>query len=79
MFKLFRIDYEWNEYMGAGEWDTHKRYLYVLGERQLGKACYDLMNDDNQLIWIWRLDFSLRGLWICWRKTDSQFQNLTKH
>ena len=78
MFKMFRIDYEWDQYMGANMWDTHQRFRYVLGFSRLGQECYKLVNDDNRITNICALVFSLRGLWVCGCTTDSMFKNLTK-
>lgn len=77
--KMFRIDYEWYEYLGADMWDTHTRYRYVLGWARLGRECYKLANeDDTKITAVWSLCFSLRGLWVCWRGTDTQFKNRTQ-
>ena len=77
MMKLYRIDWEWDEYLGAGEYNTHTNYEYVLGDRMLGKAVYEGMKDDNCPVRVSRLNFSLKGFWICAHRKWSSVKNLT--
>lgn len=73
---LYRIDREYDEYLGAGEYETKKYYEYVCGLRNLGKACLDVSEADR-IIRVVKLNFSLKGLIICLRKTRSSVYNQT--
>lgn len=73
---LYRIDREFDEYQGAGEYETKKYYQYVCGLRNVGKACLDAEVDDR-IVRIVKLSFSLKGLIVCLKKTCSSFYNQT--
>lgn len=73
---LYRIDREFDEYKGAGEYETKKYYQYVLGLRNVGKACLDA-EVNNRVVRIVKLNFSLKGLIVCFRKTCSSYYNRT--
>lgn len=74
---LYRIDREFEEYQGAGEWETKKYYQYVCGLRNVGKACLTLDVNDY-VVQIIKLPFTLKGLFVCLKKTCSPVYNLTK-
>lgn len=73
---LYRIDREFDEYQGAGEYETKKYYQYVCGLHNVGKACLDASEDDR-IIQIVKLNFSIKGLIVCLKKTCSSFYNQT--
>ena len=77
---MSRIDWEYDEYLGAGEYETRKYYEYVLGHRMLGKAIYEGMKNegDQRPAYVWKLSFSPKGLWVCATRTTSSQMNLTK-
>lgn len=75
---MYRIDWEYDEYLGASEYETRKYYEYVLGRRMLGKAIYEGMKNDDRPAYVWKLSFSPKGLWVCARRTKSSQMNLTK-
>lgn len=77
MLNLYRIDWEWDEDLGAGEYETHKLYEYVLGDARLGRAMYVGLREGDHAMDIWKLDFSLKGFLVCARHTCSKFKNLT--
>lgn len=74
---LYRIDREFDEYKGAGEYETKKYYQYVCGLRNIGKACLNVDVNDR-VIQVVPLGFSIKGLIICLKKTCSSFKNQTK-
>ncbi len=73
---LYRIDREFDEYVGAGEYETKRYYQYVCGLRNVGKACLDAEPNDR-VINIYKLNFSLKGLIVCLKKTCSSIYNQT--
>ena len=73
---LYRIDREFDEYLGAGEYETKKYYQYVCGLRNVGKTCLDTAIDDR-IIQIVKLNFSIKGLIVCLKKTCSLRYNQT--
>ena len=73
---LYRIDREFDEYVGAGVYKTKNYYQYVCGLRNVGKACLDAEVDDR-VINVHKLCFSLRGLIVCLKKTRSSTYNQT--
>lgn len=77
MLNLYRIDWEWDEYMGAGEYETRKFYEYVLGDAKLGRALFAGLREGDHATDVWKLNFSLKGLLVCGRHTRSKFKNLT--
>ena len=73
---LYRIDVEYEEYLGAGAYETKNYYQYVCGLRNVGKAC--LNKDTNErIIQIVKLNFSIKGLIVCLKKTCSSHYNQT--
>jgi hypothetical protein len=73
---LYRIDREWDEYQGAGMYETKKYYQYVCGLRNVGKACLNAEPDDR-VVRVVKLCFSLRGLIVCLKKTCTSIYNQT--
>lgn len=73
---LYRIDREFDEYKGAGEYETKKYYQYACGLRNVGKACLNAESDDR-VVRIVKLSFSLKGLIVCLKKTCSSLYNQT--
>ena len=73
---LYRIDREFDEYQGAGEYETKKYYQYVCGLHNVGKTCLDADVNDR-IIQIVKLNFSIKGLIVCLKKTCSSIKNLT--
>lgn len=73
---LYRIDREFDEYKGAGEYETKSYYQYVCGLRNVGKACLDVDINDR-IVRIVKLAFSLKGLIVCLKKTCSSQHNQT--
>lgn len=73
---LYRIDREFDEYQGAGEYETKKYYQYVCGLRNVGKACLDADYDDR-IVQVVPLTFSFKGLIVCLKKTCSSSYNQT--
>lgn len=77
MLNLYRIDWEWDEYMGAGKYETHKYYEYVLGDAKLGRELFTGLREGDHVANIGKLGFSLKGFLVCARHTRSKFKNLT--
>lgn len=73
---LYRIDREFDEYNGAGEYETKKYYQYVCGLRNVGKACLNV-EDNDRIVNIVKLNFSVKGLIVCLKKTCSSTYNQT--
>ena len=73
---LYRIDREFDEYQGAGEYETKPYYQYRFGLRNVAKACLDAEPNDR-IIRIVKLNFSLKGLIVCLKKTCSSYYNQT--
>lgn len=73
---LYRIDREFDEYMGAGEYETKKYYQYVCSLHNVGKACLDTDVNDR-IVQIVKLNFSIKGLIVCLKKTCSSQYNQT--
>ena len=73
---LYRIDREFDEYKGAEEYETKKYYQYVCGLRNVGKACLDV-EDNDRIVRIVKLSFSVKGLIVCLKKTCSSIYNQT--
>lgn len=73
---LYRIDREFDEYQGAGEYKTTPYYQYRCSLRNVAKACLDVEPDDR-IIRIVKLNFSLKGLIVCLKKTCSICYNQT--
>ena len=73
---LYRIDRELDEYKGAGEYETKKYYQYVCGLHNVGKACLDT-DINNRIVQIIKLNFSIKGLIVCLKKTCSSQLNQT--
>ena len=73
---LYRIDREFDEYKGAGEYETKKYYQYVCGLRNVGKACLNA-EDNDRIVHIIKLNFSVKGLIVCLKKTCSSMYNQT--
>ena len=73
---LYRIDREFDEYQGAGEYETKPYYQYRFGLRNVAKACLDAEPSDR-IIRIVKLNFSLKGLIVCLKKTCSSYYNQT--
>lgn len=79
--KLYRIDWEYDEYLGAGEWETKHWYEYVVGNRQLGKHISEKFHsptyDNDRVINVVILSFSFRALWVCLKNVQSSYYNQT--
>ena len=75
---LYRIDREFDEYVGAGEWETKPYYQYVCGLRNVGKACLDA-DENDRVVKVVHLCFSIKGLIVCLKKTCSSFKNQTSN
>lgn len=73
---LYRIDREFDEYLGAGKYETKKYYQYVFGLHNVGKACLDV-DEEDRIVQIVKLVFSLKGLIVCLKKTCSSIYNQT--
>ncbi len=73
---LYRIDREFDEYQGAGEYEIKPYYQYRFGLRNVAKACLDVEPNDR-IIRIVKLNFSLKGLIVCLKKTCSSYYNQT--
>lgn len=73
---LYRIDMEFDEYKGAGEYETKKYYQYVCGLRNVGKACLNA-DEEDRIVRVVKLCFSFKGLIICLKKTVSSYRNQT--
>lgn len=73
---LYRIGREFDEYLGAGKWETKKYYQYVVGLRNVGKACLDV-DEEDRVARVVKLVFSLKGLIVCLKKTCSSTYNQT--
>ena len=73
---LYRIDREFDEYKGAGEYETKKYYQYVLGLRNVGKVCLSA-DEIDRIVRVVKLSFSLKGLIVCLKKTCSSHYNQT--
>ncbi len=73
---LYRIDREFDEYKGADGYETKKYYQYVCGLRNVGKACLDA-DENDRIVKIVRLCFSIKGLIVCLKKTCSSQYNQT--
>ena len=73
---LYRIDREFDEYKGTGEYETKKYYQYVCGLRNVGKACLNV-EDNDRIVRIVKLSFSVKGLIVCLKKTCSSMYNQT--
>lgn len=73
---LYRIDREFDEYNGAGEYETKKYYQYVCSLRNVGKACLNV-EDNDRIVNIVKLSFSVKGLIVCLKKTCSSMYNQT--
>ena len=73
---LYRIDREWDTYIGAGEFETRNYYQYVFGLRNVGKACLDADINDR-IIGVKKLNFSVKGLIVCLRRVCSDQYNQT--
>lgn len=73
---LYRIDREFDAYKGTGEYETKKYYQYVCGLRNVGKACLNV-EDDDRIVNIVKLGFSVKGLIVCLKKTCSSTYNQT--
>ncbi len=73
---LYRIDREFDEYKGAGEYETKEYYQYRCGLRAVGKAVLDTDINDR-IIQIVKLNFSIKGLIVCLKKTNSSLKNQT--
>lgn len=74
---LYRVDREWDAYIGAGEFETRNYYQYVFGLRNVGKACLDADINDR-IIGVVKLNFSVKGLIVCLRGICSDHYNQTK-
>ena len=74
---LYRIDREFDEYIGGGEYETKNYYQYVCGLRNVGKACLDAETD--RIIRVEKLCFSFKGLIVCLKKTCSSTYNQTSN
>jgi hypothetical protein len=72
---LYRIDREFDDYR-HGEWETEHYYQYVCGLRNVGKACLDA-NESDRVVEVVRLNFSIKGLIVCLKKTCSLYKNKT--
>lgn len=75
--KLYRMDVEWDEYLGAGEYRTHVSYKYVLGNSRLGKEVYKTLRNEERIRDVVILNMSLKGLWVCWRGVVAEQYNQT--
>lgn len=73
---LYRIDREFDEYKDTGECETKEYYQYVCGLRNVGKACLNV-DDDDRIVRIVKLGFSVKGLIVCLKKTCSSTYNQT--
>lgn len=73
---LYRIEREFDVYIGANEYQTKKYYQYICGLKNVGKACLDASEEDR-IVKIVKLCFSLKGLIVCLKKTCSSQYNLT--
>lgn len=73
---LYRIDREFDEYKGAGEYETKPYYQYVCGLHNVGKTCLDV-DEANRIVRIVHLNFSIKGLIVCLKKTCSPLKNQT--
>lgn len=77
--KLYRIDWEWDEYQGAGEFETKKYYEYVLGNAALGRAIYRGIEEDARPTWVWRLDWTVRAFFACLTNVRTSIHNYIKY
>ena len=75
---LYRVDREFDEYIGGGEYNTKNYYQYVCGLRNVGKACLNA-DVDNRVIRVVKLGFSLKGLIVYLKKTCSSTYNRTSN
>lgn len=73
---LYRIDREFDEYVGGGEYKIKNYYQYVCGLCNVGKACLDA-NEADRVIRVVKLCFSFKGLIVCLKKTCSSIYNQT--
>lgn len=77
--KLYRIDWEWDEYQGAGEYKTKKYYEYVLGNAALGRTIYEGIKEDERPIWICKLSWTIRAFLACLTHVRTSIHNYTKY
>ena len=76
---MYRLDFEWDEYLGGGEYETKQYYEYVLGDRMLGRAIRNALTywDDMRLVAVNKLCFSFKAIRICMLHSKSSRKNLT--
>ena len=77
MIKLYRIDWEYDEYIGGDEYEAHTHYEYLIGDRKLGKAIAWGYKDGDRCLNVWRLEFSLRALRVCFQHLYTSIPNRT--
>lgn len=75
--KLYRMTIRYDEYLGADEWREHRYYKYVAGNAALGKATYKYYQNENIIEDVVKLNFTIKGLWICLKGTESEQYNMT--
>ena len=76
--KLYRIEWEYEDYLGAGEYETKHYYEYVAGTRKLGKTIFEgTYSGENIVRDVVKLYFSPRALWVCLKNVKSSYYNQT--
>ena len=62
---LYRITWEWDEYLGAGEYISHKMNEYVLGNYALGVAFYIGMLSEDTPVHVAKIRFTFQNFYLC--------------